>query len=176
METGDMLACKQVSMSIFPSEELESYKGSDKMSEAEQYLNHIPMWASKKNTLEDIRAYLEELGNPDRFMKIIHVAGTNGKGSVCAFLTSVLSGAGYEVGTFVSPHLEETRERFLFNGEKVSEQIFEQAWKTVLELSQNMAGKGYYPPTYFEFLFYMFLVICKEKKPDFVILETGLGG
>lgn len=146
------------------------------MTEAEQYLNQIPMWASKKNTLEDIRAYLEELGNPDRSMRIIHVAGTNGKGSVCAFLTSVLTGAGYATGTFVSPHLEETRERFLLNGEKVSEKNFERAWRTVREVSQHMEERGYHPPTYFEFLFYMFLVICRDNQPDFVILETGLGG
>jgi len=83
------------------------------MSIVEEYLEQIPMWATKKNSLADIRAYMEALGNPDDTMKIVHVAGTNGKGSVCAFLTSVLTEAGYTVGTFVSPHLEETRERFL---------------------------------------------------------------
>ena len=60
------------------------------------------------------------------------------KDSVCAFLTSVLTDAGYATGTFVSPHLEETRERFLLNGEKVSEKIFERAWRTVREVSQHM--------------------------------------
>lgn len=146
------------------------------MTEAEDYLNQIPMWAKKKNTLKDIRAYLEELGNPDRAMRIIHVAGTNGKGSVCAFLTSVLTNAGYATGTFVSPHLVETRERFLLNGENVREDAFMRAWRRVKELSEQMQERGFCPPTYFEFLFYMFLVICQEERPDFVILETGLGG
>ena len=54
------------------------------MSAVEEYLERIPMWAAKKNSLEDVRAYLEEMGSPDRGMKIIHVAGTNGKGSVCS--------------------------------------------------------------------------------------------
>ncbi|MEG0370606.1 MAG: bifunctional folylpolyglutamate synthase/dihydrofolate synthase, partial [Hungatella sp.] len=78
------------------------------MDNIEEYLNQIPMWAAKKNTLEDIREYLKVLGNPDESMKMIHVAGTNGKGSVCAFLTSVLTEAGYKVGTFISPHLVDT--------------------------------------------------------------------
>lgn len=71
--------------------------------EAEEYLNRIPMWASKKNSLEAIRDFLGELGDPDDSMKLIHVAGTNGKGSVCAYLTSVLRAAGYRTGTFISP-------------------------------------------------------------------------
>lgn len=146
------------------------------MGSIEEYLDQIPMWATKKNSLEAIRAYMEELGNPDEGMKIIHVAGTNGKGSVCAFLTSVLAESGYTVSTFVSPHLEETRERFLFNGDMVSVREYEQAFHTVKRLSETMTGKGYEPPTYFEFLFYMSMVINTSKRPDFVIMETGLGG
>lgn len=146
------------------------------MNVVEEYLDQIPMWATKKNSLSDIRAYLEKLENPDDGMKIIHVAGTNGKGSVCAFLTSVLSEAGYTVGTFVSPHLEETRERFLFNGEMVSLKEYERAFQKVKKLADLMVENGYEPPTYFEFLFYMSMVINASLKPDFVILETGLGG
>lgn len=146
------------------------------MSGMEEYLNHIPMWAAKKNSLQDIRSYLEELGSPDDGMNIIHVAGTNGKGSVCAFMTSVLSGAGYRVMTFVSPHLEEVRERFLIDGVPVPKQECETAFETVRGLSDLMTGRGYAPPTYFEFLFYMFWVMAAGCRPDFVILETGLGG
>ena len=62
---------------------------------AREYLLDIPFWTKKKNTLEQVRAFLEELGNPDEELQIIHVAGTNGKGSVCADLTSVLREAGY---------------------------------------------------------------------------------
>lgn len=58
--------------------------------EAEAYLNRLPMWANKKNSLKDIRIFLDQMGGPDRKIPAIHVAGTNGKGSVCAFMTSVL--------------------------------------------------------------------------------------
>lgn len=86
------------------------------MGRAEEYLNQIPMWTRKKNSLEDVRDVLDVMGAPDRDIPAIHVAGTNGKGSVCAFLTSILKEAGYKTGTFISPHLIEVRERFLING------------------------------------------------------------
>lgn len=146
------------------------------MRNVEDYLEKIPMWASRKNSLESVREFLREMGDPDRSLKIIHVAGTNGKGSVCSYLTSILGQAGFRVTTFVSPHLEHTRERFLVCGEPVSEQIYEAAFGQARQLSETMTAKGYAPPTYFEFLFYMFLAVCSQCQPDFVILETGLGG
>ncbi len=144
--------------------------------EAEQFLNNIPMWASKKNTLEAVRDFLGELGNPDESIKIIHIAGTNGKGSVCSYLTSILTKAGYKVSTFISPHLITTKERFLTDGEPADDTAFCQAFERVRELSSTMTARGYEPPTYFEFLFYMFMVMCALEKPDFAVLETGLGG
>lgn len=146
------------------------------MTGIEEYLNQIPMWAARKNSLKDIREFLKEMGNPDASMKIIHVAGTNGKGSVCTYLTSMLKQAGFRVGTFVSPHLEVTRERFLTDGNMVEEELYKQAFCRVRELSETMTARGFKPPTYFEFLFYMFMDICEKCRPDFVILETGLGG
>ena len=85
--------------------------------QAKDYLLKIPFWAKEKNTLEQTRHILEQLGNPQEGLAVIHVAGTNGKGSVCADLTAVLKEAGYRVGTFVSPHLVDIRERFLINGD-----------------------------------------------------------
>lgn len=143
---------------------------------AREYLLDIPFWTKKKNTLEQVRAFLEELGNPDEELQIIHVAGTNGKGSVCADLTSVLREAGYHVGTFVSPHLVDIRERFLLDGIPVSEEIFERSFQKVLSVVQMMTSRGYCHPTFFEFVFLMAMVIFQEQKPDYVILETGLGG
>lgn len=143
---------------------------------AREYLLDIPFWTKKKNTLEQVRAFLEELGNPDEELQIIHVAGTNGKGSVCADLTSVLREAGYHVGTFVSPHLVDIRERFLLDGIPVAEEIFERSFQKVLSAVQIMTGRGYCHPTFFEFVFLMAMVIFQEQKPDYVILETGLGG
>ncbi len=143
---------------------------------AEEYLEQIPLWADKKNGLDSIRDFLGEMDNPDESMRIIHVAGTNGKGSVCQYLTSVLCKAGFRVGTFISPHLEDIRERFLICGEPVEKENFEKAFVQVRQLAEKMAHRGYAPPTYFEFLFYMFMALMKEYEPDFVVLETGLGG
>ena len=143
---------------------------------AKEYLEQIPMWAAKKNSLADIRKFLKEMGDPDDSMRIIHVAGTNGKGSVCACLSSVLQKSGYHVAMFSSPHLIDMRERFLFDGEMVSEELFEASYKRIRRLSEKMMEAGFSHPTYFEFLFLMGMDMFRERKPDFVVLETGLGG
>lgn len=143
---------------------------------AEAYLSRIPMWAKKKNSLEVIRKFLEEMGEPDEKMRIIHVAGTNGKGSVCAFLQSVFLNAGYKVGTFTSPHLIQTRERFCVNGEMASETSFLNSFRTVKALSEKMMERGYSHPSYFEFLFYMAMDLFHKSDLNLVILEVGLGG
>ena len=142
---------------------------------AEEYLSGIPMWTRKKNTLEDVRAYLEAMGNPDRALKAIHVAGTNGKGSVCAFLTSVLVEAGLHTGTFISPHLTEVRERFLIDGRMVDRESFEKSFQAVYFVTQDMVGRGYCHPTFFEFCFYMAMVLFRDKQVDISVLETGMG-
>ena len=139
-------------------------------------MDRIPMWTRKKNSLEDVRRFLDYLGNPDRDRPAIHVAGTNGKGSVCAFLTSILGEAGYSTGTFISPHLVEVRERFLINGEMVDQESFEGAFETVLKASRKLADQGLCHPTFFEFLFYMAMVLFRMHDVDVMILETGMGG
>ena len=78
---------------------------------AENYINEIPKFTAK-NAMEDTQEFLHRLGDPDEKMRIIHVAGTNGKGSVCAYLCSILRAAGYSVALFTSPHLVDIRERF----------------------------------------------------------------
>lgn len=146
------------------------------MMQAEEYLDKIPMWTREKHSLTDIRAFLHEMGDPDRKLSIIHVAGTNGKGSVCAFLTSLYQNAGFRTGTFVSPHLVTVRERFLLNNEMVSPRKLQAAFETVLETVNTMKEKGYSHPSYFEFLFYMAMALFADERPELVILETGLGG
>lgn len=143
---------------------------------AEEYLEQIPMWAKEKNSLTDIRRFLKEMGEPDERMKIFHVAGTNGKGSVCAFLESVLRKAGYRTGTFTSPHLVETRERICIDHVMATEEAFEESFLKIRALSDKLSKEGLKPPTYFEFLFYMAMDLFNKEKPDFVILEAGLGG
>ena len=145
------------------------------MEEAVAYLNDTPRFA-QKSTLEDIRKYLERLGNPHKGMKIVHVAGTNGKGSVCAYIASILQKAGYHVGLFTSPHLIDIRERMTVDGEMITEAEFLEAFDRVKEEWQSAAGDGLPHPLYFEYLFFMAMLWFGEKKPDYLVLETGLGG
>ena len=143
---------------------------------ARDYLLGIPLWTKKKNTLDEVRHFLEEMGNPDEQLNIIHVAGTNGKGSVCADLTAILMEAGYHVGTFVSPHLTDVTERFLVDGVPVEEAGFSESFARVKEVTDKLTAKGYAHPTFFEFVFLMAMDLYGRMKPDFVVLETGLGG
>ena len=141
-----------------------------------EYLERIPSYSRKKSSLDVIREFLSRLGNPDRNFSVIHVAGTNGKGSTCAMLTSCLKEAGYYTGTFVSPHLVDIRERFLLNGEMVSKQLFDQTFETVYAEIPGWLEEGKSHPTYFEFLFYMAMVLFRDAGIGILILETGMGG
>lgn len=144
---------------------------------AENYINEIPKFTAK-NAMEDTQAFLHRLGDPDEKMRIIHVAGTNGKGSVCAYLCSILRAAGYSVALFTSPHLVDIRERFAVDGELISRADFLRIFRKIYGMLDRSAQgeKGAYHPSYFEFLFFMAMVYFAERKPDFCILETGLGG
>lgn len=147
-------------------ENIETY------GEAVEYLLNIPRFTDKNN-MEDTRAFLARLGNPDKKFKIIHVAGTNGKGSVCAYLRCMLEEAGYSVCVFTSPHLVDIRERFLIRGEPVSRERFLEAFRAVYgKVWQELP----YHPSFFEFLFFMAMLLFEAAEPDYVILETGLGG
>ena len=143
--------------------------------EAEAYINSVPKFTSKnkpENTMELIR----RLGHPERSMKVIHVAGTNGKGSVCAFLSSMLTEGGKKTGLFTSPHLVKINERFQINNEPVSDEIFLNAYERVMKLVEEMQKDGFYHPAYFELLFAIGMVIFEEAQVEYLILETGLGG
>lgn len=145
--------------------------------EAVDYINDIPRFGAK-NTMEDTRAFLHRLGDPDRKMRIIHVAGTNGKGSVCAYMRFILEAAGYHVALFTSPHLVDIRERFVVDGEMISREEFLSAFLAVYERLEweDEAARQPYHPSYFEYLFFMAMLFFAGKEPDFCILETGLGG
>lgn len=151
------------------------------MKEAEfgpewEYIERIPQFSGKKSGLSQVREFLELLGNPDREFQIFHVAGTNGKGSVCAFLTSMLKEAGISCGTFTSPHLVEVRERFLIDGTVVSREAFlDGFYETKAAVGQWME-MGHAHPTYFEFLFYLGLCLFRKAKVAVLVLETGMGG
>ncbi|MDO4279485.1 MAG: folylpolyglutamate synthase/dihydrofolate synthase family protein [Lachnoclostridium edouardi] len=142
---------------------------------AEEYLMNIPMFTKEKHSVELAEKILNRLVKTIP-CKIIHVAGTNGKGSVCAFLTSVLVQAGYQVGTFVSPHLEDIRERILINGKMISSREFQSCFEKVYKEVKQMEKEGISHPSYFEFLFYVAMVYFSRVSADYVILETGMGG
>ena len=145
--------------------------------EAVAYLYDVPRF-TKKNSIEDTKKYLKEMGSPDRNLKIIHVAGTNGKGSVCAYLRSIFEAAGLKVALFTSPHLVDIRERFYCGGKYVEKEDFLKAFLQIydsLDWQQLEKGEGYHP-TYFEYLFFMAMILFTDLKPDLCILETGLGG
>ena len=129
--------------------------------EAVNYINATPRFTTK-NTMEDTKAFLHRLGDPDRGMRIIHGAGTNGKGSVCAYMRYILEAAGYRVALFTSPHLVDIRERFLVEGRMISEEAFLRAFLTIYEMldwERLECGERAYHPTYFEYLF--FIAYCK---------------
>ncbi len=144
--------------------------------EAEEYILDIPRFGGK-NTLEDTKEFLKACGDISKDIPTIHIAGTNGKGSVCALLRDTFIEAGYTPAVFTSPHLVNITERFTIGREEISEEEFLDCFQRVYELmhEEPFASKGYHP-SYFEYLFFMAVLWFKDKKPDVVILETGLGG
>ncbi|MTI81541.1 MAG: bifunctional folylpolyglutamate synthase/dihydrofolate synthase [Firmicutes bacterium] len=126
--------------------------------------------------LDRIRELLRRLGDPHLKIKVIHVGGTNGKGSTVSMTASILQAAGYKVGTFISPHLHRYSERFCINGEEISE---EQVVALVTELRphlDNMALEGFEHPTEFEVSTAMACFYFYQQQVDFAVLEVGLGG
>lgn len=148
-------------------------------NDVEKQILDIPKFAGK-NTPEDTARLLELLTGGKCSSKIIHVAGTNGKGSVCAYLRSILMESGYRVGMFSSPHLITMRERICINNEMISEKDFTRIYQDIdcflkRQKVENNQEK-FSHPSFFEYLFLMAMVYFQEKKLDYIILETGLGG
>jgi dihydrofolate synthase/folylpolyglutamate synthase len=144
-------------------------------TEAVEYIESIPKFA-KKNKPENTLELIRRIGHPERRMKVIHVAGTNGKGSVCAFLSSILTAAGKQTGLFTSPHLVEITERFQVNGEMVSHEAFTRAFIRVKQEVDAMVADGFFHSAYFELLFAAGLLMFEEAGVEYLVLETGLGG
>ncbi|MDK9708706.1 MAG: bifunctional folylpolyglutamate synthase/dihydrofolate synthase [Desulforhopalus sp.] len=117
-----------------------------------------------------MQSFLAKVGRPEQGLRFVHVAGTNGKGSVCAALTEVLGRAGYRVGMYTSPHLSSVRERFRIGSEYISESTFA---RLGTKICQVLAGEQI---TYFEFTTALGLLWFAESQVDVVVFETGLGG
>lgn len=144
-------------------------------TEAVDYIETIPKF-TVKHPPEHTRELLSRLGNPQEGIKIIHVAGTNGKGSVCAYLNAMLLAGGKKTGLFTSPHLVRINERFQINGEDVSDEQFLDAFLKVEKAAKEYEAEGEDHPSYFETLFLMGMLIFKEAGVEYLVMETGLGG
>lgn len=138
--------------------------------EAVDIIENIPQIGKEPGVVRSKRL-LSLLGNPDKDLKIIHIAGTNGKGSTCMYITRILRESGYNVGTFTSPHLIKLNERIMVNEQMVDDSEFAEYFSKVWEVVKKDKIPGY-----FDILLAMAMLIYKDRKVDYVVLETGLGG
>ena len=126
--------------------------------------------------LERMQALLKRLGDPQKQLRCIHVAGTNGKGSVCAFLDAALQQAGLQVGRYISPTLYEYRERIQINGNYIGEQAFARILTQVQQACAQMVQQGLEQPTVFEVETAVAFLYFQQEPCDYVLLEVGMGG
>lgn len=142
---------------------------------AVSYILGIPRF-SAKNDMETTKSFLTYIGENEN-AKVIHVAGTNGKGSVCAFLDSVHRKMGCKTGLFTSPHLVDIRERICIDGQMISREDFLDCTNYVLDKIEEFNGEeGTYHPSFFEFVFFIAVRYFALTNVDVEIFETGLGG
>lgn len=144
--------------------------------EAVELFYRIPRF-NKNHKLQSIERVLTRMGQPDRQMKIVHIAGTNGKGSTSAYLAGLLEKSGCKTGLFTSPHLVDIRERFVIDGKMVSKELFTEAVGAVYSLLETLKREGEtYEPCFFDMLFFVGMYIFAKERVEIVVLETGLGG
>ncbi len=145
--------------------------------ESQRYLRYIQD-KSAKLALNNIKKIVDNLPfNIDK-IKFLQVAGTNGKGSTSHFITSILQYAGYKVGLFTSPHLQNIRERITINKDWISKKDFSDSLTDIKKICEELLEKKLINniPTFFEYLFLCSIYYFYNKKVDFVVLEVGLGG
>ncbi|MFR3029932.1 MAG: bifunctional folylpolyglutamate synthase/dihydrofolate synthase [Blautia sp.] len=126
--------------------------------------------------LENIEELMRRLGNPQNDLKFIHAAGTNGKGSTLAYISTVLQEAGYRVGRYISPTLYSYRERMAVGEKKISREAFARHLTKVADVAEKMAAEGRPHPTPFEIETAVAFLYFQEEACDLVALETGMGG
>ena len=140
-------------------------------AEALEYV-HSVCWRGSRPGLSRITELMDRLGNPQEHLRCIHVAGTNGKGSVCAMLASVLQASGYRVGLFTSPFIRHFNERIQVGGRPVPEERFAQVTERVRPAAEAMDD----PPTEFELITAIGFLCFAEEACDYIVLEAGMGG
>ncbi len=139
--------------------------------EALSYI-HTNFWQGSKPGLSRTRELLKLLGNPEKKLKFVHVAGTNGKGSFCAMLSSVLLRAGYRVGSYTSPYILRFNERMRVLGKDIPDEALARLTEKIRPLADSMEEK----PTEFELITAIAMEYFYEEKCDIVVLECGMGG
>ena len=148
---------------------------SDNVSKAVEKIGQFDKFGSVLG-LERVSELLRRLGNPQEDLKIIHIAGTNGKGSVSRFVYSTLRQAGYKVGIYSSPYLEVFNERIEADGQYISDEQLERYTDMASKIAKEMCDEGLLSPTEFDVVTAIAFMYFKEKNLDYVVLEVGLGG
>ncbi len=148
-------------------------------SQIEKYLSkHIPKNPEKNRDgmgLKKVKIVLEKIGDPQNKLKIIHIAGTSGKGSTANFISKILASLGFKVGLHVSPHLLDVRERFQINNHLINRQKFCKYFNKLHHLMEKV-DSGYDKLTYFEILTIFSFYVFSQENVSYAIIETGLGG
>ncbi|MFT8350326.1 bifunctional folylpolyglutamate synthase/dihydrofolate synthase [Clostridium saccharoperbutylacetonicum] len=143
--------------------------------EAMNYITSVGRFGSNYG-LERTFRILELLGSPHKKLKLIHITGTNGKGSTTAMVTKILRGAGYKVGMYTSPYLEEFEERIQINGENINKDRLVDLLEKVKVVIEKVVEEGYKHPTEFEIITALMFLHFYDEKVDYAVIEVGLGG
>lgn len=143
--------------------------------ECVDYLLSVPLFADKLGT-DNLNQILDIMGHPERSYPVIHVAGTNGKGSTCSFLASILEQSGKRTGLFTSPHLLRINERLRINRDIISDEDFVEVFEETMGGVRLAKDRGISHPSFFELLFLMAAVYFRKQGVDYAVFETGMGG
>lgn len=142
--------------------------------EAVQKIDSLLVFGSKPG-LERVSELIQRIGSPDKKLKFVHVAGTNGKGSTCSFIASALTASGYKTGLFISPYVLEFRERFMIDHQMIPKEKLAEITEKLFPIAEKMKSENKII-TEFEFVLAIALIWFSEQHCDYVVLETGLGG
>lgn len=144
--------------------------------QAMEALHALPRLGSGRPGLDRMKNLLQHLGNPEQDLQCVHIAGTNGKGSLAAMTAAILTAAGYKTGLTISPYVVEFRERFQIDGQMIPPRTLASLTQKVLDAVEAIRQEGGEPPVQFEAVTALALLWFAREKCDLVVLETGLGG
>lgn len=141
-------------------------------------INYIENIKRKEKRQDLSRMYkaLNLLGNPQNNFKVIHISGTNGKGSVCSYISNILKLRGYNVGTFISPYVVKFNERIMYNLEYISDDDLIKYANIIYNIKQKLEQEEDEVITFFEFITLMGILYFSDKKVDYAVVEVGIGG